>query len=71
MSITIKKDIPIPPRGQFKPGGLCDTMRKMEIGDSMDSPTERRSVLYVCAKHVGITICTRKMDGKLVFWREA
>jgi hypothetical protein len=66
----IIKNAPIPPRGQAKPGGLCDLMRSMEVGDSMASPVERRSVLYVCAKHVGISIITRMVNGQLFFWRK-
>ena len=68
--IDIIKNQPIPPRGQHKPDGVCALMRKMEIGDCTESPVERRSILYVCAKHVGIKIVTRMVKDKLLFWRK-
>lgn len=71
MSFKIEKNVPLPIRGVN--GGLADTLRHMEVGDSfvVNANTNAfRNSLYSTAKSVGISITSRVIaPTTLRVWR--
>lgn len=66
MAIEIEHDIPIP---TTRNGGLVDTLRSMDIGDSIKVPLTRRHSIANGANSAGIKITTRKEDDHVRVWR--
>jgi hypothetical protein len=70
MKIEIEKNIPAPPHKHS--GGLTETMKKMEIGDSILLPdtSTNRHYPYEVAVRLNIKIRYKIIDdGKMRVWR--
>lgn len=64
MTFEIRKGVPVPPKG------LTDTIRKMECGDSIVIPVDRRVAAHTSARSIGAKVRTRSNhDGTLTVWR--
>ena len=64
MTYEIRKGVPVPPRG------LTDTIRKMECGDSIVIPVNRRVAAHNSARSIGAKVKTKaNHDGTLTVWR--
>jgi hypothetical protein len=62
----IEKNIPIPRRR----GGFLQTMREMEIGDSVLIPLQVRNSVSTTAKRLNIELTSKKINDKEVrVWR--
>lgn len=69
MDINIEKNVPLPSRSRGGVG-LTSVMKKMEIGDSIVIPKERRNVAASTARFAGIKIATRAEEpGGVRVWR--
>lgn len=68
-TIEIKKGVPIPDTES----PVRTALRKMEIGDYFDLPTDERNkgALNATAKRVGVAITTRKIEDGIRVWRTA
>jgi hypothetical protein len=64
MTFEIRKGVPVPSKG------LTDTIRKMECGDSIVIPIDRRVAAHTSARSIGAKVRTRSNhDGTLTVWR--
>ena len=68
MSFEIEKSIPLPPTGSGS--GIVETLRSMDIEDSIVVPKNIQSNIYLHAARAGIKVTSRKIDAEHIrVWR--
>jgi hypothetical protein len=69
MDMKIEKNVPMPERSR-NVMGLSALLKKMEIGDSIVIPKEKRNVAGSTARSAGVKIATRAEGSNSVrIWR--
>ena len=68
MSFEIEKSIPLPPKGSGS--RIVETLRSMDIGDSIVVPKNIHSNIFLYAARAGIKVTSRKIDAEdMRVWR--
>lgn len=68
--MQIEKNIPIPPTR--RKGSICETLRRMEVGDSVVLPKGKDIGWRSSAKTLGMKVAARKISGtECRLWRVA
>lgn len=57
-----------PPDGRRRPGSFAQALRDLKPGQELETTTSQVSVL-ASAKRVGVTVTTRKRDGKTFVYK--
>lgn len=64
IALTVDKNVPIPCKSSILEGGITETLRSMEIGDSFVIGRERRNQVLTTADRLGVAVTTRCISAE-------